>query len=201
MGGADWYTILIFWDLYNQRSIGLSLKIHGILTLPRTPGYANGPRSVTQKPRGCEGPPEALTEKSGGWERPPEALPKKLDDRDLATSITYTTYYCPLLLIIDYCYLELCTTTLHYYLSLIIITLSLIHYDKGNNTRRNQTDICNWPLLYPLPKSILQKASTSIYRASKERDTLRQRQCFENLRKKCHHIAVIQRKIKAIRAR
>ena len=28
-------------------------------------------------------------------------------------------------------------------------------------------DICNWPLLYPLPKSILQKASTSIYRAKK----------------------------------
>ena len=135
--------------------------------LPRTPGYANGPRSVTEKTRGYERPPEALTEKSGGWERPPEALPKKLDDRDLATFITYTTYYCPLLLIIDYCYLELCTTTLHYYLSLIIITLSLIHYDKGNNTRRNQTDICNWPLLYPLPKSILQKASTSIYRAKK----------------------------------
>ena len=79
-------------------------------------------------------------------------------------------YYCiTSLFIIDYCYPELCTTTLHYYLSLIIFTLShvLVHNDKDNNTRRNLTDICNWPLLYPLPKSILQKASTSIYRAKK----------------------------------
>ena len=94
------------------------------MTLPRTPGYATVP--------------EALPRSSGGWERPPEALPKKLDDRDLATSITYTTYYCPLLLIIDYCYLELCTTTLHYYLSLIIVTSSYVplHYDKYFDTQR-----------------------------------------------------------------
>ena len=82
-------------------------------------------------------------------------------------------YYCitsPF--IIDYCYPELCTTTLHHYLSLIIFTLShvLVHNDKDNNTRRNLTDVCNWPLLYPLPKSILQKASTSIYRAKKKRE-------------------------------
>ena len=68
-------------------------------------------------------------------------------------------YYSTSLFIIDYCYPELCTTTLHHYLSLIIFTLShvLIHNDKDNNTRGNQTDICNWPPLYPLPKSILQK--------------------------------------------
>ena len=78
-------------------------------------------------------------------------------------------YYSTSLFIIDYCYPELCTTTLHHYLSLIIFTLShvLVHNDKDNNTRRNLTDICNWPPLYPLPKSILQKASTSIYRAKK----------------------------------
>ena len=51
-------------------------------------------------------------------------------------------------------------TNAHYYLSLIIFTLShvLIHNDKDNNKRGNQTDICNRPPLYPLPKSILQKS-------------------------------------------
>ena len=44
--------------------------------------------------------------------------------------ITYTTYQCPLLLIIDYCYFKLYTTALHHYLSLIIATPSyaLLHY-------------------------------------------------------------------------
>ena len=47
-------------------------------------------------------------------------------------------YYVTLLLIIDYCYLELCTTTLHYYLSLIIVTPSyvLLHYDNYFDTQR-----------------------------------------------------------------
>ena len=61
------YHILRFID--NQRSIGLSLKIHGILTFAENtgvcerspkrcrepPGDVSGPRSVTQK-AGCEGP-------------------------------------------------------------------------------------------------------------------------------------------------
>ena len=44
--------------------------------------------------------------------------------------ITYTTYQCPLLLIIDYCYFKLYTTALHHYLSLIIATPSyaLLHH-------------------------------------------------------------------------
>ena len=74
----------------------MSLKIHGILTFAENTGVCeprNGPRSVT--------------EKTGGCERPPEAPPKKLDVRGLAISITYAIYYCRLLLIIDYYYLEL----------------------------------------------------------------------------------------------
>ena len=52
-------------------------------------------------------------------------------------------YYVTLLLIIDYCYLELCTTTSHYYLSLIIVTSSnvLLHYDNYFDT---QTDCSKW---------------------------------------------------------
>ena len=152
---------------------------------------------------GMQTVPEALPRSSGGWERPPEALPKKLDDRDLATSITYTTYCCPLLLTIDYCYLELCTTTLHYYLSLIIFTLShvLVHNDKDNNTRRNLTDVCNWPLLYPLPKSILQKASTSIYRAKKKREIHWDKDNVLRIWGRNTITLQLYRKIKAIRAR
>ena len=42
--------------------------------------------------------------------------------------VTYTTYQCPLLLIIIHCYLKLYTTALHHYLSLIIATPSLHYY-------------------------------------------------------------------------
>ena len=82
--------------------------------LPRTPGYVNGPRSVAENHREM-------------WAAP-EALPRRLDVRGQAIPINYITYYCRLLLIIDYYYLELCIDPLWW---------------KNDNTRRDQIDICN----------------------------------------------------------
>ena len=167
-----------------------------VLWLSKRPGDVRDTWCVLQKARWCEGHLMRSPEDSG-CEGPADTLLILITNAHdylsliIATSsytlLHYITiyhwlllsqaihYYFTSLLIIDYYYTELCTTTLHYYLSLIIFTLShvLVHNDKDNNTCRSLTDICNWPLLYPLPKSILQKTSTSIYRASKERDILR----------------------------
>ena len=76
----------------------------------------NGPRSVLHKSSGCEGPAEAFPRRQRMW--------------GACWYFTHTTYQCPWLLIIDYCYFKLYTTTLHHYLSLIIATPSyaLLHY-------------------------------------------------------------------------
>ena len=108
-----------------------------VLWLSKRPGDVRDTWCVLQKARWCEGHLMRSPEDSG-CEGPADTL---------------------LILL----------TNAHYYLSLIIFTLShvLVHNDKDNNTRRNLTDVCNWPLIYPLPKSTLQKASTPIYRAKK----------------------------------
>ena len=56
---------------------------------------------------GCERLPKRYREDRGMWAAP-EALPRMLDVRGQAIPINYITYYCRLLLIIDYYYLELC---------------------------------------------------------------------------------------------
>ena len=94
------YHILRFID--NQRSIGLSLKIHGILTFAENTGVCeprNGPRSVTEKTGVCERSPKHYPE-SWMWG---------------------AKQYLLLILLI----------TADYYLLLITIILSyiLIHYD------------------------------------------------------------------------
>ena len=57
------YHILRFID--NQRSIGLSLKIHGILTFAENTWVCNGPRSVTEKFRGMRAATRSATQKAG----------------------------------------------------------------------------------------------------------------------------------------
>ena len=123
--------------------------------LPRTPGYVNGPRSVT--------------EKTGGCERPPEAPPKKLDVRGQAISITYTTYYCRLLLIIDYYYLELCIDPVWW---------KIIIHTKTNHYLWATTTLHNCP-----QEHIAERLQRWDIELAKKRNTLRQKQYFENSQK------------------
>ena len=103
-------------------------------------------------------------------------------------------HYCiTSLFIIDYCYPKLYTTTLHHYSSLIIATPSyaLLHYITTYHWSFSPWAMYWYIMIKTIthaetrlifaidhyfthcPRAYCKKASTSIYRASKERDTLR----------------------------
>ena len=163
-----------------------------VLWFSRSPANVRDGWCVLQKPSQCEGWLMRSPEAQPMWGMA-DAFPRRQRMWGASWYFTYTNYQCPWLLIIDYCYFKLYTTTLHHYSSLIIATPghALLHYITTYHwlflpwamywyimIKTITHAVPDWYLqlttILPIAQEhTAKKASTSIYRASKERDTLR----------------------------